>query len=167
MPAGLSPGARDRLAKAVRERLLPKLSDDPERAQSKAAEKLGINQSTISRLLDKSGARGGSQSLVEAVARLLNEPPGMIMWGTRDGSEPVVLQLRDLPGFQEAMSAAIARSATEHPGITRQALEYAADTRIVPAPARVTAGLLIHMALAAREAVPPLKSRHSRARRRT
>jgi hypothetical protein len=81
------------------------------------------------------------------VSKFLNDKPEKILVGT---GEQAVRKLRDLPGFEEAMASAKDRVSAEHPGISAGDLERSADARIVPEPERVSAGLLIHMALSQR-----------------
>jgi transcriptional regulator with XRE-family HTH domain len=142
--------------------MLPLLGVGTE-AQSAAARELGVNQSTISRLLSKDG-KGGSVQLAQKVAEFLNESPSLILTGSADGVQ--ARQLRELPGFAAALGEAKARLAGEHPGIGPGDLEIAANTRAIPEPPRVTAGLLIHIALA-RHLPPPSNTQHKRPRRRT
>lgn len=166
MPASLSPEVRERLAKALRERVLPQFGPDIARAQTRAAAKLQINQSTISRLMDPKKPQGGSLTLIELIADFLGEPPEKILFGAV-GTERVVRQFRELPGFAEAMTKALERVEEESLGITPFSLEQAANTRSSPEPARITPGLLIQTALAARKLTPDSKVHHRRPRRRT
>lgn len=163
MPAKFPPDARLRLKTALEERVLPRFGTEPEKQQSAAARKLGIDQSTISRILGNPST-GGSVQLVEKVADFLNESPARILLGASSGNE--AKQLRELPGFTEALKAASQRASEEYLGLTHQELEAAADTRATPPPPRCTAGLLIHIALA-RHAPPESDTHHKRPRRRT
>lgn len=147
MPAGFPPHRRASLQRAIRERVLPRYAPlDPERSQSAAARDLKVNPATISRLLS---GHGGSLELAERVADLLNEDLDVIL-GDNPG-EQAQRQLRDLPRFEEAMSEAVRRVSEEHIQLSRKELEEAADARIIPEPLRVTAGVLIQIALARRE----------------
>ncbi len=67
--------------------------------------------------------------------------------------------MRALPGYAEALSEALRRVSAEHPGISVGDLERAADAQVVPQPEKVTAGLLIHMALSRPKNAEPNKKR--------
>lgn len=124
---------------------MPRFGND----QSAAARALNVSQSTLSRLLNEP-SHGGSMEMARKVASYLNISETKILVGE---AEKAVRQLRELPGFEEAFADAALRVEHEHPGITREDLEMAADTRATPEPKRVTAGLLIHIAIARRN--PP------------
>ena len=145
MPRGYPEEKRERLARIITERVVPRLDvADPKRAHSAIARVLDTDQSTISRLLTRN--QGGSIQLAEAVARYLSIPLSTVTDGAPD--ESPVRQYRDLPGFAEAMSDAVRRAAQEHPTISKADLEAAGDMRSVPEPQRINAGLLISVALA-------------------
>lgn len=162
MPVKFPPAARERLRDALVNRMFPRLDADPERAQTAAAKILKVDQSTISRVVGSGG--GGSVQLAEKVAAFLNESPARILLGE---DAPQVPRLRDLPGFPDALANAKERVAAEHPGLTPQDLEIAADTRAAPPPPRIHAGLLIHIALARQGAPAASGTQHKRPRRRT
>lgn len=163
MPQAFPPDARERLKTALVERVLPRFGPDGKNSQSAAAEALGVDQSTISKLV-KQHPTGGSIQLVEKVAKMLNEDPSLILLGTGSSNQPK--RIRDLPDFVKALTEAKTRAAQEHPNIRAEELEFAADTRVTPEPQRATAGLLIHIALA-NHSQAPSETHHKRPRRRT
>lgn len=152
MPAAFQPEVRLRLRSALfrwAERF-----PDPKRAQSAMAKKLQITPSALNRIMAKESS-GGSLALVYKVASALNEPPELILNGE---SRPApIRQLRELAGFAAEFEEAKRRAAREHPQLTLEDLEGAADIRAEPEPPMVTAGLLIQLALAMRGPIPPTK----------
>jgi transcriptional regulator with XRE-family HTH domain len=159
VPAALPEDIRLRLKEALENEVLPRFGGDPKRKQSEAARALKVTPSAINRVLNDTS--GGSMDLVQRVSKFLNDKPEKILVGS---GEQVVRKLRELPGFEEAMALAKDRASAEHPGIAAGDLERAADARIVPEPERVSAGLLIHMALSQRSEVgqpkTPQRKRH-------
>jgi transcriptional regulator with XRE-family HTH domain len=142
VPSALPEDVTKRLKRVLEDVVLPRFGGDPKRQQSAAARALRVTPSAINRVLnDKSS---GSLDLVRRVSEFLNDNPSKILWGE---DEPEVKKLREVPGFAEALAEARRRAAQEHPGLTVAELEQAADARIVPQPERVSAGLIIYMAL--------------------
>jgi len=143
MPGPLPSEVQERLRVTVIEQVLPRFGDNPKRAQSAAAKALDVDPSTINRLVN--GRGGGSYDLVSSVSRLLNDPEEKILKGEAGGSP--VRKLREIEGFADAILEARRRVLEEHSGLSALALERAADARVVPEPPRVTAGLIIQMAV--------------------
>lgn len=151
MPASLPEDARHRLAQALRDRVLPRFAreeagDDADarakKAQTAAARKLGCSPSTISRLVNHE--QGGSYDLVRKVALYLNEDIAAFLEGHGEETVPA---LRALPGFDDALREAVRRSKEEGRDISPEALRAAGDFKLTPALKRVTAQLLITLAV--------------------
>ncbi len=167
MPASLPEDARKRLAVALRERVLPRFaravdgapSDDAraQKAQSAAAAKLGVSASTINRLVNHE--QGGSYELIRRVARYLNEDPAAFFEGAKSGADYPAL--RDLHGYESALHEARKRIEEEGRDISPEALLAAGDFRLNPPLKRVTAQLLITLAVEYSRAPeePPVKAR--------
>lgn len=112
--------------------------------QTDAAEKIGVDQSTINRLV-KDPPMGGSIETAEKLAEFLNIPPHEILYKTQLPGE--LPRLRDLPGYAEAIEAARQRVQQEGRRIEAWALEGAGDFRLRPTPTIVTAELLLGLAV--------------------
>ena len=156
MPGSLDPDVSERLRSAIRR--IAQRFPNPDRAQSEIAQIFKVKPSTISRFL--AGGSGGSLSLAQRTAEYLNEPLESVLFGS--APKQPTRRLRELPGFDEAMADAVKRSEREHPGITREDLESAADIRATPEPAQVTGGLLIQLALARKSIAPPATGKAKR-----
>jgi transcriptional regulator with XRE-family HTH domain len=142
MPASLTPETREHLRRVVVDEVLPRFGKDPDKAQTAAANKLGVNQSTISRFVN---GQGGSMKLAEAVAKFLNDSTSRVLGlGANEVTSP---KLREIPGFAAAMDEARRQVKDEYRGLDPQRLEAAADHRMVPPPQRIIPGLLIQLAL--------------------
>lgn len=109
-----------------------------------------VSPASINRII--SGKGGGSVALVRAVAKFLNEEPDIILSGLgKPGS--AARKLKDLPGYEQAFAEAKKRAEIEHPTINTLALSLAGEATVTPQPERVSAGLLIQMALASPSAL--------------
>lgn len=158
MPAPLKPEVRERLQEIVKTRILPRFGGDPSRQQSAAARALKVHASSINRLVNE--GKGGSVDLIERVEKMLNEPKGTILgYGS---AEPETPRFRDLSGFSEAVDEAARRAADNKIQVTRHELENVGDFRITPVPGRLTADLLIQLALALSENPPDKKPKMRR-----
>lgn len=140
MPTPLTTKQREHLRRVIVEEILPRFDGQ----QSKAADKLGVDQSTINRLVLH--GQGGSLALAEAVAKYLNDSVSRVLGlGTVEAITP---KLREIPGFEPAMALARQQVADEYSGrLDMQQLERAADHRMVPPPGKILPGLLIQVAL--------------------
>lgn len=125
------------------EEVLPRFDKDIGRAQTAAAKKLGVSQSTISRLV--TNGQGGSMRLAEAVAKFLNDSPARVLGNDSRGSSAP--KLREIDGFAEALDGARKQVQTEYRGLDLRRLDAAADHRMMPPPQRIIPGLLIQLAL--------------------
>lgn len=168
MPASLPAETRKKLAAVIRERVLPRFAQagsnasNPRssKAQSAAAAALGVDQSTISRLVNNE--QGGSLPLLQAVARYLNEDPATFL--ISDSAKPTLVPaLRELHGYEEALHEAKKRITEEGRDISAEALLAAGDFRLTPPLKRVTAALLITLAVeysrAPEEPIPKRRAR--------
>jgi transcriptional regulator with XRE-family HTH domain len=153
VPKSLDTEVVERLRAKVRDEIIPRIAAkhdlDVERAKSKTAEALGVDAATINRLVNK--GEGGSLDLIRRVANWLNDSPSKILWGSDDSP---VRKLNQLPDFEVALAEATQRL-REHPGLKAADLEYAGTSRVVPEPERVTAGLIIQLALSRMHSTMP------------
>lgn len=167
MPASLPEDARHRLAQALRDRVLPRFAREEagedadaraKKAQTAAARKLGCSPSTISRLVNHE--QGGSYELVRKVATYLNEDVAAFLEGHGEETVPA---LRALPGFNDALTEAMRRAEEEGRDIKAEALQAAGDFKLTPPLKRVTAQLLITLAIEYARGVdaPPQKRRRA------
>jgi hypothetical protein len=139
MPTPITPEQREHLRRVIVDEVLPRFDGE----QKAAADKLGVDQSTLSRIIK---GQGGSLVLAEAVAKYLNDSVSRVLGlGTNEAATP---KLREIPGFEAAMAEAKRQVADEYKGrLDLLRLEAAADHRTVPPPERIIPGLLIQLAL--------------------
>lgn len=137
---------------------MPRFGNNPDRQQSEAARALKVSASSINRLVNL--GTGGSVGLIEKVEKFLNEPKGTILGYT--AGEPPVPRFRDLPGFAEVLDEALRRAKESKIQLTRRELEEAGDYRLSPPPARLTADLLVQLALSLAGDAPPTPKGRSR-----
>lgn len=169
VPASLPESARKKLAAALRERVLPRFAREVAdastasaralQAQTAAAKKLGLSQSTISRLVLHE--QGGSLDAIEKVARFLNEEVASFFSDSSPSTG--LLALREMHGYEEALHEARKRIAEEGREVSEEALHAAGDMRLAPPLRRVTAQFLVAVAVEysrAPEDVPPPKKKH-------
>jgi hypothetical protein len=153
VPNSLPDEVIERLQAKVRDEVIPRVAAregiDAERAKAATARALKVDTATINRLVNK--GEGGSLDLIRKVSDFLNDPPDMILWGK---DESPVRKLMELPDYPEALTGATQRL-REHPGLSVSDLEWAGTARLVPEPPRVTAGLLIQLALSRLQSSPP------------
>lgn len=165
MPASLPETTRKKLAAALRERVLPRFAREAagasadartQKAQSAAAKKLGVSASTINRLVNNE--QGGSLELIEKVAKYLNEDPATFLATEPENTVPA---LRELHGYEDALHEAKKRISEEGRDVSAEALAAAGDFRLTPPLKRVTAQLLITLAVEYSRAPeePPVKKR--------
>jgi hypothetical protein len=128
----------------MKEKVLPRFGDNPDRAQSAAALALEVKPSSINRLVNH--GTGGSVGMIERVEKLLNLPNGTIL-GYTSGTEPTP-RFRDLAGFDAAIEEAERRCKESKIQLSRRDLEFAGDVRQIPPPKRISADLLVQLALA-------------------
>lgn len=153
VPASLPEFARKRLAAALRERILPRFAQDGEsasstprsqKAQSAAARALNISASAINRLVNNE--QGGSVEMAHKIAHYLKEDPAYFLTeGKRPAAEGPAL--RELHGYEEALHEARKRVIEEGRDVSAEALLMAGDTRMIPPLKRVTAQLLVTLAV--------------------
>lgn len=145
---------RKKLAAVLREEVLPRFAregsdaSDPRsmQAQTAAAAKLGVSQSTISRLVNEE--RGGSVKLVRAVAKLLNKDPATFLISNDDtATRELGPPLRESHGYDAALQEARKRIEDEGRAVSAEALHAAGDTRMLPQLPRVPAALLVTLAV--------------------
>ena len=143
MPKKLSLEVRRRLKEILQREMPPRFPQHGSRWQSAAAEALGVDQSTVSRMLQEP-PQGGSPDFAEKVAEYLNEDPGEILYGTAPKDQ--VPRLREMKGYDDAHRRALAKIEEEKRAIPPWALEKAGDFRSRPPVPIVTAGLLVELA---------------------
>lgn len=156
MAKGITPAARERLKATLETEVRPRFAHLGERWQSAAAKVIGVDQSTISRMLSNP-PMGGSQEFVERVAKYVNVEPAMILFGKADPNR--VPRLRELPGYARALDVAKQRISEEGRLIETWALEKAGDYAGTPVIKEVTSEVLIAFA-ASYMRDPDLVARH-------
>ncbi len=147
MPKALTQEQRQTIKGILLTQVRPQFATLGDRWQSSAAAQIGVNQSTISRLLQEEPA-GGSVDFAEKLGVFLNMTTQEVLFGEPQPGE--VPRLRDLPGFAEAIGGAKRRALEESRSLDDLSLERAGNFRCSPVPSVVTAGLLLELAATTR-----------------